>query len=432
MRAADVEALAGLVQRGARALELRGEIALADEQAELVASHAVRAAVGRDRGAEVAPETSEQRIAGRVPEAVVVGLEAVEVEQREQDGTLRRRPGGQPVEIGEQRAPVAQAGERVRRRLDLADAQRAEVLVEGQREADDGRGDRGRRQPQRELVQPLVVVVDQQAERDQREPGGDGEQPAAQPARVQPRGGPPGGERDQHVGRRPCRVEQRVVLIGAFRDLVEVDPVGHDPDRERQGQEPPDRTRGPARQDHHRDHEHEHQQVTERIGEVRRDRREGAVGAGDDAEHERRPHGGAGEAADQAVQPQRGTQAGRAGTQQQDETDVHGRVDAEIPEVRERRVGRRRVVHQRRGVVDVAGREEQQAQREHGPRQPLGSGGATRSQRADGDRQELDRVVGLLEHPRQDRRDVPEVAHDDEREAERRGNAQGSLNDRDS
>ena len=55
-----------------------------DQHAELVAAHAVGTPVGLDRGAQLAGEAGEQRVAGRVAEAVVVALEAVQVEDHEQ------------------------------------------------------------------------------------------------------------------------------------------------------------------------------------------------------------------------------------------------------------------------------------------------------------------------------------------------------------
>ena len=216
------------------------------EQAELVAAHAVGGAVGAERVGQVAAEPVQQRVAGRVAEGVVVGLEAVEVEEREQHGPLGRGVGGQPLEVGEQRAPVAEAGQGVGRGLDLARAERAQVLAEGQREAQHGGRDGGGGEPQRDLVQPVVVVVDEQAERDQRERGGHDEHAAAQPARVEPLGGAAGGDRDEHIGGGPARVEQRVLAVGADRHLVQVDRVG---DRPR----PRARARGSARSSRPRD-----------------------------------------------------------------------------------------------------------------------------------------------------------------------------------
>jgi len=57
------------------------------------------------------------------------------------------------------------------------------------------------------------VVVDEQPERDQGERDGHEEQAAAQPARVEPIGGAAGGERDEHVGGGPGRVEHRELAV---------------------------------------------------------------------------------------------------------------------------------------------------------------------------------------------------------------------------
>ena len=57
------------------------------DDAELVSAQSVGATVGRDRGLQALGELSQQRVTGRMAEAVVVRLEAVEVEQREDRGS---------------------------------------------------------------------------------------------------------------------------------------------------------------------------------------------------------------------------------------------------------------------------------------------------------------------------------------------------------
>ena len=54
-----------------------------DEHAELVAAEAERPALRRDRRGEAAGQPAQQQVARGMAEAVVVGLEAVEVEDRE-------------------------------------------------------------------------------------------------------------------------------------------------------------------------------------------------------------------------------------------------------------------------------------------------------------------------------------------------------------
>jgi len=64
-----------------------------------------------------------------VAEGIVVGLEPVEVEQREHGGL--GLVGGEPaLELGDQRAAVAQPGQRVAGRLVTARAQHPRVLAE--------------------------------------------------------------------------------------------------------------------------------------------------------------------------------------------------------------------------------------------------------------------------------------------------------------
>jgi len=157
------------------------------------------------------------------------------------------------------------------------------------------------------------VVVDEQPERDQGERDGHEEQAAAQPARVEPIGGAAGGERDEHVGGGPGRVEHRELAVGADRDLVEVGRVRRRPQCERQREDAPRRAGGAAGDHQHGDHEREHGEVAERIREVGRDGRERALGAGDDAEHGRGADRGAGECTDDPVEPQRGAEPRRPG-----------------------------------------------------------------------------------------------------------------------
>ena len=74
-------------------------------------------------------------------EGVVVGFEAVEVQQHEGCfGGFRR---GQ---VCEQLAPVAEPREGVGRRIDPARAEHPQVLLEDQRHADDYRYNTGRRE----------------------------------------------------------------------------------------------------------------------------------------------------------------------------------------------------------------------------------------------------------------------------------------------
>ena len=272
-----------------------------------------------------------------------------------------------------------------------------------------------------------VVVGDEQAERDQRERGGDDQHAAAQPARIQPDGWAQGGEGDQHRGQRPRGVEQRVLLVGLDRHLVEVDPVADGPHREGRRQQPPRRAALTPGEDQDGDHEREHHQVAERIGEVRGDGGERPLGAGDDAEHERGADGGAGQRADEAVEPQRARELVRAGPQQQHQAGERRREDAQVAGVGERRVRRRGVVGERRRPVDVTGGDAQQAEREGRPRGAFAPGRAVRPQRADRGREQLGAVVGVLPDGLQPGRHDAEVAQHDGAEADERRDEQPPL-----
>ena len=137
-RAGDRERLARLAQArdrcGADPLEV--DEPSVDEDAELVAAEPVGRAAAGDAPAQPFAEPVEQRVAGGVAERVVVGLEAVEVEQQQEPP--RRVPA---VEEGlqalHQRASVAETGQLVGERLDPRCSEHRQVLVEGQCHARD-------------------------------------------------------------------------------------------------------------------------------------------------------------------------------------------------------------------------------------------------------------------------------------------------------
>ena len=79
--------------------------------AELVTAQPVGPPAGNRRGQSRA-EPGQQGVAGRVAEAVVVALEAVEVEHDQAEGVLGGRGRG-AGEVGPQLAPVPEAGEAV-------------------------------------------------------------------------------------------------------------------------------------------------------------------------------------------------------------------------------------------------------------------------------------------------------------------------------
>ena len=263
-----------------------------------------------------------------------------------------------------------------------------------------------------------VVVDDEDADRDDAGSGGQGQHArAAQAAGVEAPCGLPGGDGEEQERQRPAGVEDRVLAVAVDRDLVEVDRVGDREDAEARGDEPPRPAGAAARDGDDRGDEREQRQVAERIREVRRDGRERAVRARHDADHERRAERGDGQRADEAVEPQCGGDAAGARPQQQDERDVRGGVDRDVPGVGPGRIGRGGDVGERDEPVHVGGEVAEQADGEDGPRRPLDARGARRAQRADRAREQLDRVVRVVE----DRRhggDEPEGArqHGDRRD----------------
>ena len=98
-----------LVHRGEKRVELRtGE--RIGQDAELVATEPIGARPPRHGGAQRRGEADEQGVAGGVAEAVVVFLEAVEVEDRQRRGTALV---DEPRDVAHEPAAVAQAGQRI-------------------------------------------------------------------------------------------------------------------------------------------------------------------------------------------------------------------------------------------------------------------------------------------------------------------------------
>jgi hypothetical protein len=415
VRAADVEALAPLGQRGARVGDHGVAVAVRHERedAELVAAHAVGATAALERGRQVATEALEQRIASRVAERVVVGLEAVEVEQREHVAVAGHVEAGSRLEVAHQRAPVAQPGERIRGRLELALAQHAQVLAEGEGEAgDDGEAGRGR-QPEREAVDPGVVVDHEHAERHDRQHGRHDEHaPAAEAAGVESPRRLPGGEGEDREGGRPRRVEQRVLDVGADGGLVEVDRVADGEHDEAERDHSPRAARSPAGHRHDGEDERQHREVAERIAQVRGHRGEGALGARHDAEDERGAERRDRQRGDEPVEPQRPGHAARARAEQQHERHVRARVDRQVAGVGGRRVRGLVHAHEDERPVQVAGGEAGQSERKRDPRRPLVATRRRGTQAHGGHGEQLDDAVDVVPRPRPRGRLHAEVPRD--------------------
>jgi hypothetical protein len=167
-------------------------------------------------------EPAEKGVAGAVPEAVVVGLEAVEVEQ-EQDVRCRIVLFTKLLEADDDGAPVEEAGERVGQRLVARPVEQPQVLAERHREASEHRsqpecgGDDG------DGVLAAEVIPGEEREADEPEPGRDGDHPPTfQPTRTAARAGRGRRGRDEHERRQPADVQPRAVAVGPLGDLVEV------------------------------------------------------------------------------------------------------------------------------------------------------------------------------------------------------------------
>jgi len=99
-----------------------------------------------------------------VAEGVVVGLEAVQVEQQQGERALQRRAGEVALEIGHQAAPVAQPGERIHQGLLAAGGQQPRAVAEGHRHPQHHEAERGGGQAECHDAQAREVVVGEQAQ----------------------------------------------------------------------------------------------------------------------------------------------------------------------------------------------------------------------------------------------------------------------------
>ena len=105
------------------------------QHAELVAAEAIGPPAGTDRRAQRGSDSSQQGIAGGVTEAVVVALEAVEIEEHQRGRAPAPSVLHGVLEVLHQPAPVPQPAQRVGDRLVSVAAQHPHVLQIGQRRA---------------------------------------------------------------------------------------------------------------------------------------------------------------------------------------------------------------------------------------------------------------------------------------------------------
>ena len=134
----DLEFLASLGQRAARAVDERlcvtnGHVR---DEAELVASETIRRTVLTGNRRELRTEAGEQRVSRRVAEAVVVALEAVQVEDHQENwrGVILAESA---LEVPDELASIAETRENVGDRLELRELEEPTILVEGHNESHD-------------------------------------------------------------------------------------------------------------------------------------------------------------------------------------------------------------------------------------------------------------------------------------------------------
>ena len=337
--ARDVEGLAVLGEGPDGGVDQRLLVALPDahQHAELVAPEPVgRAAVARDER-ELRAEPDEERVPGRVPERVVVALEAVEVEDHQH---RRRRPVRleRRVEVDQEPAPVPEAGERVGDGVVPREHVEPRVLPERQHQPDEHEGERERGKGDRGNVHLLEVVDDEDADRGRGAEERNGEERAALDVEraLVPRAGPRGGG-DEEGRERPQHVDRAARLVRV--DLEQVDGVGDRGRQEAEREEEPAALEPPAGERDDPDDGREQEDVAERVGDVRRDRAPRALGT---ADHHLDQHGRAerrgGDGGRQPVEPERAGDEPRPLPQQQHDPDVEQRVEREPARVRERRV----------------------------------------------------------------------------------------------
>ncbi len=199
------------------------------EHAELVATEPVGTAIAGHRGAQLVADALKQSVAGGVTEAIVVGLEAVEVEDREHRLT---RTANSVLEVGEQSTTIAQSRERVSYGFLAHDLEQRDVRSKREHEAQHDAGERRNRQPYRQRGQGLEVIPGEHSRGDASEQDrkknrvGDATRRRVPGAVGEGRGG-----RDQRPADEPELVEMAAVEA-AKGVLIDEDAVGNSPDRD--------------------------------------------------------------------------------------------------------------------------------------------------------------------------------------------------------
>jgi hypothetical protein len=298
-------------------------------------------------------------------ERVVVGLEAVEVEQH-QDGCRAGVQGG--AEIKHQLAPVSHAREGIRLRFDPGRRQQQHLLAEGEGHPGDHRQHRGGGEDGCGLVQRLELPVHEDSERGEAEDGRQRQDARALGAdRPEPARRLPGRGGEQEHCERPAGIQQVDAVRRAHRCLVEDAAVG---ERER-GRAAEDAQPGPVelpagdREDG--DDEAEQQGIRERVREVhRRSQRRASRALDDRAEEDRGADCGNRQRRKRRVQPEAALEVHGPGTYQEADPRVEDRIGHEPQPVGDRRRRHRRIQEEER-VVEVAGRPQQKGRSDAAP-----------------------------------------------------------------
>ncbi len=131
------------------------------QHAELIAAKPVGLAASGDGCRERGAKSRQEHVAGGVAEAVVIALEAVEIEDHERERPLLRQVREHVREVLLELSPVAQSGQRVGACLDAACAQQGPVLRQGERHPDQHQSERGGSQRQANDLESERRTADQ-------------------------------------------------------------------------------------------------------------------------------------------------------------------------------------------------------------------------------------------------------------------------------
>jgi hypothetical protein len=341
-------------------------VGAAQEDAELVAPEARDDVALAQRLAQPRADAAQQLVADVVAERVVELLELVEVDHQQRERLLGRDRG---LDVGRERAAVAQAGEVVGQRQLARHGQRG-GLAQQQRHAHHHGQQREHRERDRDRVEVDRLPIDEHGQRDRAEGAGE-EQRAAVGAddRGAARRHPRRRGQEQH-GQRPQRVVRVAGDPAAVRAVDRVHRV-HGDEHAQAGHEQRARAaRPPARAGEHRGEEGEQRDVGERVGGGGHR----GTGGGVEARQRRLESGGGdggaeGQAAEQAVDPHADAAAREALAPEEHDARVEAQVGAEPQRVADRRHGRDAAVDE--VVDDPARRVEADAEADGQPRGPL-------------------------------------------------------------